>query len=68
MVLFKPILHYALGLCFGKICEQKRKKDVKKYWRKRNVKCNIETFSRVFDTNMLQDIYYIQNSFLLFIK
>ena len=23
----KPILHYALGLCFGKVCEQKHEKN-----------------------------------------
>ena len=27
---FKPILHYALGLCFGKVCGQKRMKNARK--------------------------------------
>ena len=49
----KPILHYALGLRFGKVCKQNARKMQEKHnWLAflPNVWCNIETFSRIFLT------------------
>ena len=50
----KPILHHALGLRFGKVCEQKREKNARKTREKRNrlaflpnVQCNIEKIFHV---------------------
>ena len=43
----KLILHYALGLCFGKVCDQKHEQ--KRNWLAFLLDAwyNIETFSRV---------------------
>ena len=45
-----PILHYVLGLRFGKVCEKKRKKKTRKTREKRNwlVFLPIGQFSHVF--------------------